>query len=75
MKDKGLPMKMLITIVQDEDAMFIAECPAIPGCVSQGVSQEEAEENIKEAIVACLGVRAKEGMPLTVTTLEVEVQV
>jgi predicted RNase H-like HicB family nuclease len=61
-------MKLFITIFQDEDGMFIAECPSIPGCVSQGQSEGEAEENIKDAIKGCLEARAEKGMPLTVTT-------
>lgn len=68
-------MKLLITIFQDEDGIFIAECPSIPGCVSQGPTEDEAERNIKEAIIECLAVRAEKGIPLTVTTREVEVQV
>ena len=36
-------MKLLITIYPDEDGVFIAECPSIPGCVSQGKTEEEAE--------------------------------
>ncbi len=68
-------MEFLITMFQDEDGVFIAECPAIPGCVSQGETEEEAEQNIKDAIKACLVVRGEKGMPLTVATREVEVQV
>ena len=66
-------MKLLVTIFQDEDGMFVAECPAIPGCISQGKTGEEAVKNIREAIVECLEVRAERGMPPTVTTLEIEV--
>lgn len=66
-------MKFIVTIVRDEDGMFVAECPSIPGCVSQGKTEEEAEKNIREAIQQCLEVRAERGMPLTVTTREVEV--
>ncbi len=55
--------------------MFIAECPSIPGCVSQGKTEEEADKNIREAIRECLKVRAERGMPLTVTTREVEIPV
>jgi len=66
-------MKFLITIFQDEDGVFVAECPSIPGCVSQGSTEEEAEKNVRDAIKACLEVRAEKGMPLTVTTREVEV--
>jgi predicted RNase H-like HicB family nuclease len=68
-------MKFLITLFRDEDGMFIAECPSIPGCVSQGKTEEEAEKNIREAIRECLEVRAERGMPLTVTTREVEIPV
>lgn len=66
-------MKLIITIYQDEDGMFIAECPSIPGCVSQGETEEGAEKNIREAIKACLEVRAERGLPLQVKTREVEV--
>jgi predicted RNase H-like HicB family nuclease len=68
-------MKFIITIFQDEDGMYIAECPSIPGCVSQGKTEKEAQKNIQEAIRECLEVRADKGMPLTVTTRQVEVQV
>ena len=43
--------------------MFVAECPAIPGCISQGRTEAEAEHNIQEAIEECLLVRAEEGLP------------
>ena len=68
-------MKFLISITQDEDGMFISECPSIPGCVSQGKTIEDAERNIREAIRECLEVRAKKGLPLTVDVREVEVSV
>jgi predicted RNase H-like HicB family nuclease len=64
-----------ITIDQDEDGVWITECPAIPGCVSQGATREEAIANIKQAIAACLEVRAERGMPLTIETGQVEVTV
>ena len=68
-------MKFLINIIQNEDGMFIAECPSIPGCVSQGKTELEAQENIQNAIKECLAVRAETGMPMTVATREVEVHV
>jgi len=68
-------MKFLITIYPDEDGMYIAECPSIPGCVSQGRTEAEAEKNIRSAIKECLQVRAQKGMPLTVTTRQVDVAV
>ena len=68
-------MKFIITIFQDEDGIYIAECPSIPGCVSQGKSEKEAEKNIQDAIKDCLEVRAERGMPLTISTRQVEVKV
>ncbi|PYV35558.1 MAG: HicB family protein [Acidobacteria bacterium] len=66
-------MKLLITIYQDEDGAYIAECPSIPGCVSQGRTEQEAEANIRLAIKECLEVRAEQGLPLVVTMREVDV--
>jgi len=66
-------MKLLITLFQDEDGVIIAECPAVPGCVSQGTTEQEALRNIREAIQACLEVRSERGMPLTLDTREIEV--
>lgn len=68
-------MKFVVSICQDEDGVYVAECPSIPGCVSQGPTEAEAESNIADAIRECLAVRAELGMPLTVTTREVEVAV
>ena len=68
-------MKLLITIWQDEDGAFIAECPSIPGCVSQGETEEEAEHNILDAIRECLAVRKEQGLPLAFKTREIEVTV
>ena len=62
-----------VTIDRDEDGVWIVECPAIPGCVSQGQTREEALENIKEAIALCLEVRAEQGLPPTIETSQVEV--
>ena len=43
-----------ITLESAEDGWIVAECPALPGCVSQGKDEEEALVNIKEAITAWL---------------------
>jgi predicted RNase H-like HicB family nuclease len=66
-------MKLIVSLDRDEDGIWIAECPSIPGCVSQGSTREEALENIKEAIRLCLEVRAEQGFPLTIETRQVEV--
>ncbi|MDH4408157.1 MAG: type II toxin-antitoxin system HicB family antitoxin [Verrucomicrobiales bacterium] len=68
-------MKFVTTLDRDEDGVWVVECPAIPGCVSQGDTREEALANIREAIAACLEVRAERGMPLTIETRQVEVAV
>lgn len=57
-------MDVLVRLYQDEDGIWIAEVPSIPGCGSDGPTREEALENVKEAIEACLEVRADLGMPL-----------
>lgn len=67
-------MKFQVTIERDEDGVWVAECPAIPGCVSQGDTKAAALKNIREAIRLCLEVRAERGMPLTVETCQVEVK-
>ncbi len=43
-----------VTLERAEDGWWVAECPALPGCVSQGKDEKEALENIKEAITAWL---------------------
>jgi predicted RNase H-like HicB family nuclease len=68
-------MKFWTTLDRDEDGVWVAECPSIPGCVSQGHTRDEALASIREAIAACLEVRAERGMPLTVETQQVEVAV
>jgi predicted RNase H-like HicB family nuclease len=66
-------MKFVVTLDRDEDGVWIAECPAIPGCVSQGETRDEALHNVREAIRLCLEVRAERGMALTLETCQVEV--
>ncbi len=68
-------MKFVVVVDRDEDGVYVAECPAIPGCVSQGHTEMEALANVRDAIRECLEVRAERGMPLTVVTHEVEIAV
>ncbi len=49
-------MNIRVVIEQDEDGFFVAEVPAMPGCLSQGRTREEAIANIREAIVGWLEV-------------------
>ena len=68
-------MKFVTTVDRDEDGIWVVECPSIPGCISQGKTRAEALDSIREAIAACLEVRAERGMPLTVEVHQVEVAV
>jgi predicted RNase H-like HicB family nuclease len=43
-----------VSLTRAEDGWIVVECPALPGCVSQGQDEKEALENIKEAITAWL---------------------
>jgi predicted RNase H-like HicB family nuclease len=49
-------MKLQVIIEQDETGYYVAEVPALPGCVSQGKTAAEAKANIKEAIIGWLAV-------------------
>jgi predicted RNase H-like HicB family nuclease len=68
-------MKFEVDFYQDEDGVFIAECPSIPGCVSQGKTMEEAEVNIQDAIYQSLEARRELGLPLTIIRKDIEVAV
>jgi predicted RNase H-like HicB family nuclease len=55
-------MILHVTLEQAEDGWIVAECPALPGCVSQGKDEQEAIENIKEAITAWLWAEDQKAM-------------
>ncbi len=55
-------MKFSVIVDRDEDGVWVVECPSIPGCISQGVTQDAALTNIEEAIALCLEVRAENGI-------------
>jgi len=57
-------MKFRVIFEQDEDGVFVAHCPALPGCVSQGKTRDEAQANIKEAITGYLESLKKHGEPI-----------
>ena len=54
-----MKMKLKITIERDEDGRLVAECPDLPGCLSEGETLEGALESINEAIIGCLKSRLK----------------
>ena len=43
-------MKFRVILERDEDGFFVAECPSLPGCISQGKTRIETIKNIKDAI-------------------------
>jgi antitoxin HicB len=74
-KNKETPIKFVITIEKDEDGWFIASCPALPGCHSQGKTKEEAIANIKEAIRGYIVSLRKHGEPIPNITEVREIEV
>jgi predicted RNase H-like HicB family nuclease len=57
-------MKYRVTIEQDEDGMFVAEVPALPGCITQGNTRQEAIANVKKAIELYLESLEAHGEPI-----------
>jgi predicted RNase H-like HicB family nuclease len=57
-------MKFRVLIEQDEDGVYIATCPTLPGCVSDGKTREEALRNIQDAIAGYLASLKKHGDPI-----------
>ncbi len=53
-----------VVIYPGEDNYWIAECPSLPGCISQGETREQAIENIKEAIAGYVKALEEDGLPV-----------
>lgn len=53
-----------VIIHPGEDGYWVAECPSLPGCISQGRSKEEAIANIKEAIQGYIAALEEDGLPV-----------
>jgi len=53
-----------VIIYSGEDGYFVAECPSLPGCISQGKTREEAVANIKEAIAGYIAALQEDGLPI-----------
>jgi len=68
-------MKYRVLIEQDEDGMFIVECPTLPGCISQGKTYNEALTNIKDAIEGYLLSLKKHGEPIPPSINEAIIEV
>ena len=57
-------MKYRVVLQRDEDGIFVAQVPSLPGCISQGKSRKEALSNIKEAIEGYLASLKKHDEPI-----------
>ncbi len=68
-------MKYRIVIEQDEDGVFVAECPSLPGCISQGKTRSEALANIKDAIAGYLESPKKHNEPIPPSIQEEVVEI
>lgn len=56
--------KYLVTLTPGEDGFIVAECPALPGCASQGKTRQEALQPIQEAIAGIIEVRKAQKLPI-----------
>ena len=68
-------MRYRALIEQDEDGVYVAEVPALPGCISQGRTRSEAVDNVREVIVAYLESLAALGDPVPPSISEEVVEV
>ena len=68
-------MRYRVLIEQDEDGVYVAEVPTLPGCISQGKTRSEAIDNIKEAIAGYLESLQTHGEPVPPSITEEVVEV
>ena len=64
MQGQVFRMKFRIVIEQDEDGNYVAQCPTLPGCISEGRRRETALANIKDAIEGYLTSLKKHNEPI-----------
>ena len=53
-----------VIVYSGEDGYFVAECPSLPGCISQGETREDAIANIKEAIAGYIAALKEDNLPV-----------
>ena len=68
-------MKYRVIIEQGEEGVYVAECPVLPGCISQGKTRAEALENINDAIAGHLESLRKHDEPIPPPIEEAVVEV
>ncbi len=73
----GVTMRFRVLIEQDEEGMYMAECPSLPGCISQGKTYHEAQHNVQEAIQGYLESlkKHKEAIPPPIREAIVDVKI
>jgi predicted RNase H-like HicB family nuclease len=64
-----------VVIERDEEGVVVVECPELPGCVSQGRTEDEALANIREAIALSVETRRAHKLPLFAEIRSIEVEV
>jgi predicted RNase H-like HicB family nuclease len=57
-------------IYRGEDGYWVAECPSLPGCISQGKTREEAIQNIREAIELYVAALEEDHLPVPIDTFD-----
>ena len=57
-------MKFRIILEPDEDGVFVAECPTLPGCISEGATRDVAMANMRDAIQGYIHSLEKQGDPV-----------
>ena len=60
-----------VVLYLGEDGYWVAECPSLPGCVSQGKTKEDATQNIREAIRGYIAALESDGLPVPEERFEV----
>ena len=60
---EGVKMRQVL-LYPGEDGYWVAECPSLPGCISQGTTKEEATRNIREAIALYIEALEDDGLPV-----------
>lgn len=51
-------------IEQDEDGVYVASCPALPGCITQGATLDEVRANVREALELYIETLRESGTPI-----------
>ncbi|MGA9115812.1 MAG: type II toxin-antitoxin system HicB family antitoxin [Bacteroidota bacterium] len=59
-----------VVVYPGEDGYWVAECPSLPGCVSQGSTKEEAIANIREAIAGYVKALEDDNLPVPAERFE-----